>query len=157
MSDDKKPPLDNVIQLPVDDEHHDTEVSAIHKMVWLKTKQGEELSMPVELADYAGRDSAVEYLQHVHKSIKSKMGEPDLFIGADHVMKYSMEDITKWILFIAQFHDAVFGSFSKHSKLPENERVLFLETFFVAVASVLPQETIFLDLSRGKIEDARPQ
>lgn len=149
--------VDNVVELNPVTDNSDAEVSSIHKILWLKTKQGEELSMPVELADYAGRDSAVEYLQHVYKSIKEKMGEPDIFVGAEHAMQISNEDVQKWILFIAQFHDAVFGSFSKNSKLPDNERVMFIETFFVAVASVMQAETIYIDLSRGKIEENRPQ
>ncbi len=120
------------------------------KRVTLKTRMGEQLSMPFTLQDDLGRDSAAVYLTELYETIKTKLNEPVI----SHIsggFGIDTETLKQHILFIAAFHDSMFGTFSRQSTFPEQERAEFIELFFLAVASVLPSGHISIDLSSKQI------
>lgn len=125
----------------------------IDKKITLKTKSGEQLSMEVSLQDEHGRDSAAAYIHHLYTSIKEKLGEPVIFTGENASQKLSVEELQKMILFIASFHDAMFGTFNRQapSQIPDEERQEFIELFLLACASVLEGRNLMVDLSKGQI------
>lgn len=125
----------------------------IDKHITLKTKAGVQVSMEVTLTDDKGRQSAAEYLQHLFDSIRLKMGEPAIIVGVDHVNIGSAEKVEQQILYVAAFHDAMFGTFNQQSKLPENERKEFIEIFLLACATLLEGKNILIDLEKGKISN----
>ena len=125
----------------------------IDKRITLKTKTSEQVSLEVTLADDKGRQSAAEYIRHLFEEIRKKMDEPVIFVGTAEPDHYNIEEIKKQILYIASFHDAMFGTFNQHSKLPEDERKEFIEIFLLACATVLEGKNILVDLEKGKISD----
>ena len=126
---------------------------SIDKHITLKTKAGVEVSMDITLADDKGRQSAAQYLQHLFDSIRLKMGEPTIIVGGDSISGGSAEKIEQQILYIAAFHDAMFGTFNQQSKLPENERKEFIEIFLLACATLVEGKNILIDLAKGKISN----
>ena len=126
---------------------------SIDKHITLKTKAGVEVSMDITLADDKGRQSAAEYLQHLFDSIRLKMGEPTIIVGGDSISGGSAKKIEQQILYIAAFHDAMFGTFNQQSKLPENERKEFIEIFLLACATLVEGKNILIDLAKGKISN----
>ncbi|MEW5791685.1 MAG: hypothetical protein ACOY5C_04585 [Pseudomonadota bacterium] len=123
----------------------------IEKRITLKTRAGEQVSMDVSLADEQGRQSAAEYIHHLYTSIKEKLGEPVLFGGFQRIDPDDREALKRMILFIAAFHDSMFGTFNRHSQLPEAQRNEFVEIFLLACATLLDGKNLLLDLGRGKI------
>ena len=126
---------------------------SINKHITLKTKAGVQVSMEVTLTDDKGRQSAAEYIQHLFDSIRQKMGEPAIIVGADHTNVGGAEKIEQHILYIAAFHDAMFGTFNQQSKLPENERKEFIEIFLLACATLVDGKNILIDLAKGEISN----
>ena len=124
----------------------------INKHITLTTKAGVQVSMEVTLTDDKGRQSAAQYLQHLFDSIRLKMGEPTIIVGADSIAG-SAEKIEQQILYIAAFHDAMFGTFNQQSKLPENERKEFIEIFLLACATLVDGKNVLIDLAKGKISN----
>ncbi|MDA8327700.1 MAG: hypothetical protein M0Z83_01880 [Betaproteobacteria bacterium] len=121
-----------------------------HKHVYLKTQAGAELSMQFTLQDDLGYDSAVEYLGHLHDTLRKKMGEPVLA----HTLKpamVSVETLKQQILYIAGLHDSMFGTFNPQSALPDQERADFIELFLLAVATVIPGGEIRIELLKPAI------
>lgn len=126
--------------------------AAIEKKIRLKTKFGEELTMPISLTDPAAtRQSAAEWLFHVYQSAKQKMDEPMLFTGKDVIDPNDKKRMEEFVIYIGQFHDAVFGTFNSVSKLPDQERADFIEFFFLAIANVFDDQEIHIDLPKGEI------
>jgi len=123
------------------------------KHITLRSKSGEQVSMEVTLADDKGRQSAAGYIRHLFDSIRNKMNEPEIFVGMAQSDFDSSEEIKKQILYIASFHDAMFGTFSQHSQLPEKERNEFIEIFLLACATLVDGKNILIDLEKGKISD----
>lgn len=123
----------------------------IEKRVTLKTKMGEMVSAEFSLQDENGRPSAAEYIDHLYKSIKEKLGEVVIAQLGDGVDANDVAGIKKQILYIAAFHDSMFGTFNRVSKLPENERNDFIEIFLLAVATLIPGRNILVDLSKGTV------
>ena len=123
----------------------------IEKRVTLKTKMGEMVSAEFSLQDENGRPSAAEYLDHLYKSIKEKLGEVVIAQLGDGVDANDVAGIKKQILYIAAFHDSMFGTFNRTSKLPESERNDFIEIFLLAVATLIPGRNILVDLSKGTV------
>ncbi|ARU30408.1 hypothetical protein CAP31_01080 [Sulfuriferula sp. AH1] len=123
----------------------------IDKRVTLKTKMGEMVSAEFSLQDENGRPSAAEYIDHLYKSIKEKLGEVVIAQLGDGADVYNVAEIKKQILYIAAFHDSMFGTFNRTSKLPENERNDFIEIFLLAVATLIPGRNILVDLSKGTV------
>ena len=123
----------------------------IDKRVTLKTKMGEMVSAEFSLQDENGRPSAAEYIDHLYKSIKEKLGEVVIAQLGDGVDANDVAGIKKQILYIAAFHDSMFGTFNRVSKLPENERNDFIEIFLLAVATLIPGRNILVDLSKGTV------
>lgn len=123
----------------------------IDKRVTLKTKMGETVSAEFSLQDENGRPSAAEYIDHLYKSIKEKLGEVVIAQLGDGVDANDVAGIKKQILYIAAFHDSMFGTFNRVSKLPENERNDFIEIFLLAVATLIPGRNILVDLSKGTV------
>lgn len=125
----------------------------IDKRITLKTKMGEQIALDVTLQDEHGRDSAAEYIQHLYSSIKEKLGEPIIFTGDNTSKTLSEHELQKMILFIASFHDSMFGTFNKQapSQIPDTERQDFIELFLLACASVLSGKNLLIDLSKGQI------
>lgn len=122
----------------------------IHKLVTLKTRTGQQLSMPFTLQDENGRASAAEYIKELHDTIRQRLNEPVLqqpvTLGIADV-----ETLKKQILYIAAFHDSMFGTFNRDSSLPAKERAEFIELFLLAVASVMPNGNILIDLAKGQV------
>ncbi len=127
----------------------------IDKRITLKTKLGEQLSLDVTLQDEHGRDSAAAYINHLYTSIKEKLGEPVIFTGENSSQTLSEAELQKIILFIAAFHDSMFGTFNKQapSQIPDEERQEFIELFLLACASVLSGRNLLIDLSKGQISN----
>ena len=125
----------------------------VDKRVTLKTKVGEMVSVEYTLQDENGRPSAAEYLDHLYKSIKEKLGEVVIAKLDDTVDSNNIPEIKKQILYIAAFHDSMFGTFNRTSKLPENERKDFIEIFLLAVATLIPGRNILVDLAKGTVSD----
>ncbi len=122
----------------------------IHKLVVLKTRAGQQLSMPFTLQDEHGRASAAEYLDELHDTIRQRLNEPVL----QQPVSFGIADVDtlkKKILYIASFHDAMFGTFNRDSSLPAKERAEFIELFLLAVASVMPYNNILIDLAKGTL------
>lgn len=127
----------------------------IDKRITLKTKLGEQLSLDVTLQDEHGRDSAAAYIHHLYTSIKDKLGEPVIFTGENASQTLSEAELQKMILFIAAFHDSMFGTFNKQapSQIPDEERQEFIELFLLAAASVLNGRNLLIDLTKGQISN----
>lgn len=125
----------------------------IDKRVTLKTKVGEMVSVEYTLQDENGRPSAAEYLHHLYVSIKEKLGEVVIAQLGDSVDANNVPEIKKQILYIAAFHDSMFGTFNRVSTLPENERKEFIEIFLLAVATLIPGRNILVDLSKATVSD----
>jgi hypothetical protein len=121
-----------------------------HKHVYLKTQAGVELSMQFTLQDDLGYDSAVEYLSHLHDTLRKKMGEPVLTHSLQPAM-VSIETLKQQILYIAGLHDSMFGTFNPQSALPDQERADFIELFLLAVATVIPGGEIRIELLKPAI------
>lgn len=127
------------------------EGGAIKKHITLKTREGVKVSLDVSLADEKGRQSALEYLEHLDEAIRRKLGERPVFAGFTAPNPFDQERIEAMIVHIASFHDATFGTFNTRSTLPEAERNEFIEIFLLACASVLNGERLLIDLSRGRV------
>lgn len=125
----------------------------IEKRITLKTKGGEQVSTDFTLADDKGRQSAAEYVHHLFATIKDKLGEPAMFQGFQPTNPNNQEELKHMILFIASFHDAMFGTFNRASELPDEERSEFIEIFLLACATVLEGKNILIDLAKGKISN----
>ncbi|TCV90804.1 hypothetical protein [Sulfurirhabdus autotrophica] len=125
----------------------------VEKRIMLKTKAGQQVSLEVTLADDKGRQSAAEYIRHLFEEIRKKMDEPVIIVGAAEQDYFNEEEIKKQILYVASFHDSMFGTFNQQSKLPEDERNEFIELFLLACATVLEGKNILIDLEKGKIGD----
>lgn len=123
----------------------------IAKYVSLKTKGGEMVSAELTLQDENGRTSAAEYIAHLYTSIKEKLGEVVIAQLGDSADPNNIDEIKKQILFIAAFHDSMFGTFNRTSTLPEKERTEFIEIFLLAVATLIPGTSIRVDLSKGSV------
>lgn len=125
----------------------------IDKRVTLKTKLGEMVSVEYTLQDENGRPSAAEYLDHLYKSIKEKLGEVVIAKLGDAVDPNNVPEIKRQILYIAAFHDSMFGTFNRICKLPESERKDFIEIFLLAIATLIPGRNIVVDLAKGTVSD----
>lgn len=123
----------------------------IAKHVALKTKAGEKVSAELTLQDENGRASAAEYINHLYISIKEKLGEVVIAQLGDGADPYNIAELKKQILFIAAFHDSMFGTFNHTSTFPEKERTEFIEIFLLAVATLIPGTSILVDLSKGSV------
>jgi hypothetical protein len=123
----------------------------VDKRVVLKTKVGEMVSAEFTLQDENGRPSAAEYINHLYKSIKEKLGEVVIAQLDDSIDPNNVTELKKQILYIAAFHDSMFGTFNRTSKLPEEERKDFIEIFLLAVATLIPGRNILVDLSKGTV------
>lgn len=130
-----------------------TASAPIEKRVTLKTKIGEMVSVDLTLQDENGRPSAAEYINHLYRSIKDKLGEVVIAKLDDSADPYNIPEVTKQILFVAAFHDSMFGTFSQTSELPNQERADFIEIFLLAVATLIPGRNILVDLTKNKISD----
>ena len=126
----------------------------VDKRVTLKTKVGEMVGVEYTLQDENGRPSAAEYLDHLYKSIKEKLGEVVIAKLDDTVDSNNIPEIKKQILYIAAFHDSMFGTFNRASTLPESERKDFIEIFLLAVATLIPGRNILVDLAKGTVSDS---
>ena len=122
----------------------------IEKRITVLSRSGERLSLDVSLADEYGKQSAAEYLEHVYERIKRKLDEPAPFGGFGAPNPHDQERMREMILFIAAFHDSMFGTFNRQSALPEQERSEFLEIFLLACATVLEGRDLQIDLSHGR-------
>ncbi len=122
----------------------------IEKLISLTTRAGEQLSMPFTLQDELGRTSAAAYLDELHEAIRHKLNEPVISRPVEE-LGLDTETLKQKILYIAAFHDSMFGTFNRQSALPEKERAEFIELFLLAVASVLPGSRIRIDLTSGLI------
>lgn len=121
----------------------------LEKQVTLVTRSGERLSMPFTLQDELGRDSAAAWLNELNETIRNRLNEPVL--GELAGLAADVETLKRKILYIAGFHDSMFGTFNRQSTLPENERAEFIELFLLAVASVIPGARIEINLLSGRI------
>jgi len=125
----------------------------VEKRVTIKTKVGEMVSAEFTLQDENGRPSAAEYIHHLYISIKEKLGEVVIAQLGDSVDANNVPEIKKQILYIAAFHDSMFGTFNRTSTLPEKERTDFIEIFLLAVATLIPGRNILVDLAKGTVGD----
>ncbi|MHB1676355.1 MAG: hypothetical protein ACYCSS_02290 [Sulfuriferula sp.] len=130
-----------------------TKTGPIAKQVVLKTKAGVRVSVELTLQDENGRVSAAEYIGHLYTSIKEKLGEVVIAKLGDSVDAYNIPELKKQILYIAAFHDSMFGTFNQTSTLPEKERTEFIEIFLLAVATLIPSSSILVDLAKGSISE----
>lgn len=128
-------------------------VGPVDKRVTLKTKSGQQVSVEYTISDDKGRQSAAEYIHHLFEGIREKMNEPVIYTGANTPNPNNVEELKQQILYIASFHDAMFGTFNRQSKLPEDERKEFIEIFLLACATLLEGKNILVDLEKGKISD----
>lgn len=126
----------------------------IDKRVTLKTRSGEMVSAEFTLQDENGRASAAEYIHHLYTSIKQKLGEVVIAQLGDAADANNVPELKKQVLYIAAFHDSMFGTFSRVSSLPEDERKEFIEIFLLAVATLMPGRNLLVDLSKGTIGDS---
>ena len=125
----------------------------IDKRVTLKTRAGEMVSAEFTLQDENGRASAAEYIHHLYTSIKQKLGEVVIAQLGDAVDANNVPELKKQMLYIAAFHDSMFGTFNRTSSLPEDERKEFIEIFLLAVATLMPGRNLLVDLGKGTIGD----
>lgn len=125
----------------------------IGKQITLKTKAGERVSVNLTLQDEHGRASAAEYLYHLFTAIQEKLGEVVVAKLGDGADANNLDAIKKQILYIAAFHDSMFGTFNRTSTLPEKERTEFIEIFLLAVATLIPGSNILVDLSKGSVSE----
>ena len=125
----------------------------VDKRVSIRTKVGEMVSAEFTLQDENGRPSAAEYIEHLYKSIKEKLGEVVIAKLGDSVDAYNIPELKKQILYIAAFHDSMFGTFNRTSTLPENERNDFIEIFLLAVATLIPGRNILVDMGKNTVGD----
>ena len=125
----------------------------IQKQVALKTKTGEMVSVNLTLQDERGRSSAAEYIYHLYVSIQEKLGEVIIAQLGDGADANNINELKKQIVYIATFHDAMFGTFNRSSALPEKERTEFIEIFLLAVATLIPGTSLLIDLAKGKISE----
>lgn len=125
----------------------------IDKRVTLKTRAGEMVSAEFTLQDENGRASAAEYIHHLYTSIKQKLGEVVIAQLGDAVDANNVPELKKQMLYIGAFHDSMFGTFSRTSSLPEDERKEFIEIFLLAIATLIPGRNLLVDLSKGTIGD----
>lgn len=127
-----------------------SQAESIEKRIEVLTRSGERLSLDVSLADEYGKRSAAEYIEHVYESIKRKLDEPMPFAGFGAPDPYDQARMQEMILFVAAFHDSAFGTFSRRTQLPEEERNEFVEIFLLACATVLDGRNLIIDLSHGR-------
>jgi hypothetical protein len=130
-----------------------TPSAPIEKRVTLKTKAGQMVSADFTLQDENGRQSAAEYMRHLYTSIKEKLGEVVIAQLGDGADPFNVTELKKQILFIAAFHDSMFGTFNRTSEIPEQERTDFIEIFLLAIATVIPGRNIMVDLSKNTLSD----
>lgn len=123
----------------------------IEKRISLKTRDGERVSLDVNIADTNGRQSALEYLEHLDEAIRRKLGDTPVFAGFTAPDPFDQARIEAIIVHIASFHDATFGTFNPRTSLPEDERNEFVELFLLACASVLEGRQIVIDLAKGRV------
>ena len=125
----------------------------IEKRITLKTKSGEMVSLDITLEDEKGRQSAAEYIHHLFKSIREKLGEVVIATVSETADANDVAENQRRIIYIAAFHDSMVGTFNRVTKLPESERNEFVEIFLLAVATLIPGRNILLDLSKGTLSD----
>ncbi len=125
----------------------------IEKRITLKTKSGEMVSLNITLEDEKGRQSAAEYIHHLFQSIRQKLGEVVIAQVSETADANDVAENKRRILYIAAFHDSMFGTFNRVTTLPEKERDEFVEIFLLAVATLIPGRNIVLDLSKGSLSD----
>ena len=101
----------------------------IEKRITLKTKSGEMVSLDITLEDENGRQSAAEYIHHLFQSIRQKLGEVVIATVNETADANDVAENKRRIIYIAAFHDAMFGTFNRVTKLPESERAEFVEIF----------------------------
>jgi hypothetical protein len=130
-----------------------TPSAPIEKRVTLKTKAGQMVSSDFTLQDENGRQSAAEYMRHLYISIKEKLGEVVIAQLGDGADPFNVTELKKQILYIAAFHDSMFGTFNRTSEIPEQERTDFIEIFLLAIATVMPGRNIMVDLSKNTVSD----
>ncbi|NOT16676.1 MAG: hypothetical protein HOP20_01245 [Sulfuriferula sp.] len=130
-----------------------TPSAPIEKRVTLKTKAGQMLSTDFTLQDENGRHSAAEYIYHLYTSIKEKLGEVVIAQLGDSADPYNVAEIKKQILFVAAFHDSMFGTFNQTSDISAQERADFIEIFLLAAATLMPGRNIMIDLTKNTISD----
>lgn len=130
-------------------QHPPAGAEPIEKRVTVLTRSGERLSLDISLADEYGKQSAAEYLEHVYERIKRKLDEPMPFAGFKAPDPHDQTRMREMVLFIAAFHDSMFGTFNRQSVLPDQERSEFLEIFLLACATVLDGRDLLIDLSHG--------
>jgi hypothetical protein len=130
-----------------------TPSAPIEKRVTLKTKAGQMVSADFTLQDENGRLSAAEYMRHLYTSIKEKLGEVVIAQLGDGADPFNVTELKKQILYIAAFHDSMFGTFNRTSEIPEQERTDFIEIFLLAIATVMPGRNIMVDLSKNTVSD----
>ncbi|BBP02135.1 hypothetical protein [Sulfuriferula nivalis] len=130
-----------------------TPSAPIEKRVTLKTKEGQMVSADFTLQDENGRQSAAEYMRHLYTSIKEKLGEVVIAQLGDNADPFNVAELKKQILYIAAFHDSMFGTFNRTSEIPEQERTDFIEIFLLAIATVIPGRNIMVDLSKNTLSD----
>lgn len=123
------------------------------KRVTLKTRSGEMVSADLTLQDDQGRQSAAEYIHHLFQSIREKLGEVVIAQVTEVADANDVAENKRRILYIAAFHDSMFGTFNRATKLPEDERDEFVEIFLLAVATLIPGRNILLDLANSSISD----
>ena len=123
------------------------------KRVTLKTRSGETVSADLTLQDDKGRQSAAEYIHHLFQSIREKLGEVVLAQVTESADPDDVAENKRRILYIAAFHDSMFGTFNRVTQLPEDERNEFVEIFLLAVATLMQGRNILVDLSKGSISD----
>lgn len=128
-------------------------VGPVDKRVTLKAKSGEQVSVEFTISDDKGRQSAAEYIHHLFEGVRAKLNEPVIYTGAEKPNPDSVEELKQQILYIASFHDSMFGTFNRQSTLPEDERKEFIEIFLLACATLLEGKNILVDLEKGKISD----
>jgi hypothetical protein len=130
-----------------------TPSAPIEKRVTLKTKAGQMVSADFTLQDENGRLSAAEYMRHLYTSIKEKLGEVVIAQLGDGSDPFNVSELKKQILYIAAFHDSMFGTFNRTSEIPEQERTDFIEIFLLAIATVMPGRNIMVDLNKNTLSD----
>ncbi len=123
------------------------------KRVTIKTRAGEMVSADLTLQDDKGRQSAAEYIHHLFQSIREKLGEVVITQVTETADPDDMAENKRRIIYIAAFHDSMFGTFNHVTKLPEEERNEFVEIFLLAVATLMPGRNILVDLGKGSISD----
>ena len=113
----------------------------------------EEVSAVLTRQDDKGRQSAAEYIHHLFQSIREKLGEVVITQVTETANPDDVAENKRRIIYIAAFHDSMFGTFNRVTKLPEEERSEFVEIFLLAVATLMPGRNILVDLGKGSISD----